>query len=82
VQAWSYHRANQFLTEDVILPELLFDNLSNVTDDIFNYTEYDSNDSVRERKIVHRKQSYSESQKALRKMTIAMILQMRGQPCG
>jgi hypothetical protein len=63
VQALSYHQAKEYLTEDVIIPELLSDNLSDVPEDIFNY----SDDSVRERKIVHRKQSYSESQKALRK---------------
>jgi hypothetical protein len=33
-QAHSYHRAKTFLMEDVILPELLFDSLSNVPEDI------------------------------------------------
>jgi hypothetical protein len=31
-----YHRAKIFLTEDVILPELLSDNLSNVPEDILS----------------------------------------------
>jgi hypothetical protein len=46
----------------VILPELLSDNLSDVPEDIFSDSESDSDDSVRERKIVCPKQSYSESQ--------------------
>jgi hypothetical protein len=51
-----------FLTEDVILPELLSDNLSDVPEDIFSDSESDSDDSERERTIVHPKHSYSESQ--------------------
>jgi hypothetical protein len=35
-QVRSYHRAKKFLTEDVILPELLSDNLSNVHEGIFS----------------------------------------------
>jgi hypothetical protein len=60
LQAQSYHRANTFLTEDVILPELLSDNLFDVPEDIFMVARV-TEDSVRERKIVRPKQSYSES---------------------
>jgi hypothetical protein len=61
-QAWSSHRAKKFLTEDVILPELLSDNLSDVPEDIFSDSESNIDDSARKRKIVHSKQCYSESQ--------------------
>jgi hypothetical protein len=61
-QAWSYHQAKKFLTEDVILPELLSVTLSNVPEDIFSDSKSDSDDSVRERKIVHQKHSYSVGQ--------------------
>jgi hypothetical protein len=67
----------KFLTEDGILPELLSDNLSHVPEDIFSDSESDSDDSVRERKTVRPKESYSERQ-VLRKVTIVMVLQMRG----
>jgi hypothetical protein len=52
------------------------------SEDIFNYSKCDSYDSVRERKIVHRKRSYSECQKAPRKVMIVTILQMRGNHMG
>jgi hypothetical protein len=35
-QVWSYHPVKKFLMEDVILPELLSDNLSDVPEDIFS----------------------------------------------
>jgi hypothetical protein len=44
--------------EDVILPELLSDNLSDVPENIFS----DSDNSVREIKTVLPEQSYSESE--------------------
>jgi hypothetical protein len=44
--------------EDVILPELL----SDVPEDSLVISESDRSDSVRERKIVRPKQSYSERQ--------------------
>jgi hypothetical protein len=47
--------------EDVSLPELLSDNLFNVPEDIFMVARV-TEDSVRERKIVRPKQSYSERQ--------------------
>jgi hypothetical protein len=46
--------------EDVIVPELLSDNLSDVIEHIFSDSE--SHDSVRERKTVRPKRSYSERQ--------------------
>jgi hypothetical protein len=58
LQARSPHWAKQYLT-DLILPELLLNNLSNVPEDIFS--ESDSNDSVREINIVQPVQSESES---------------------
>jgi hypothetical protein len=48
--------------EDVIVPELLSENLSDVPEDIFSDSERDRDDSVREIKTVCPKQSYSESQ--------------------
>jgi hypothetical protein len=63
MQERSYHRAKTFLMEDTILPELLPDNLSNVREGIFT----DSDASVRERKTVRPKQSYSESQTSCEK---------------
>jgi hypothetical protein len=53
-QTQSYLRAKTFLTEDVLLPELL--------SDILVISESDKDDSVRERRIVHPKQSYNEGQ--------------------
>jgi hypothetical protein len=47
----------KYLREDLILPELLSDNLSNIPDDIFS----ESDDSVREINIVRPVQSESES---------------------
>jgi hypothetical protein len=67
-----------FLTEEVILPELLSDNLSDGAVDIFNYSESDNDVSVRETNCAARK-NYSDSETALRKVT---VLQMRGQPRG
>jgi hypothetical protein len=70
--------------ENVIVPELLYDNLSDVPEDIFSDSENDSDDSERGRKIVCPKQSYTESKKKKtpRKVTIITILQMWGQPHG
>jgi hypothetical protein len=48
------------LTEDAILPELLSDSLYDVPEDSLGISESDKDDSVRERKIVRPKQSYSE----------------------
>jgi hypothetical protein len=81
-QVWSYHPVKKFITEDVIFPELLSDNLSDVPEDIFSDSESDSDDSVRERKIVCPKQSYSKVKQAPRKVTIVMILQMQEKPHG
>jgi hypothetical protein len=61
----------------VILPELLSDNLSNVLRIFLIIASVTENDFAGEKKIVHRKQSHDESQKALRKVTIVMLLQMR-----
>jgi hypothetical protein len=55
--------SEDFLTEDVILSELLPDDLSDVLRICSNYSECDSDDFVWERKIVRQKQSYSESKK-------------------
>jgi hypothetical protein len=49
VASTSCHPEKKFLTEDVILPELLPDNLSDVSDDIFSDSVSDSDDSVREK---------------------------------
>jgi hypothetical protein len=51
--------------EDVILPELLSDNLYDVPEDSLVISGSDRDKSVRERKIVCPKQSYSESQTSL-----------------
>jgi hypothetical protein len=48
--------------EDLILPELLSHHLYDVPEDILVINVCDKDDSVRERKIVPPKQSYSESQ--------------------
>jgi hypothetical protein len=40
----------KFLTEDVILSELLSDNLSDVPEDMFSDCESESDDSAREEK--------------------------------
>jgi hypothetical protein len=45
-QLQSYHRAKTFFTEDVILPELLSDNLSDVHEGSFS--DSDSDASVRQ----------------------------------
>jgi hypothetical protein len=60
-QARSYHRAKKFLTEDVILPELLSDNLSNVPEDTFNDSGSDSDDSVREKLCAQNKVTVSQT---------------------
>jgi hypothetical protein len=46
----------------VILPELLSDNLYDVPEDNLVISESDNDDSMRERKIMRPKQSYSERQ--------------------
>jgi hypothetical protein len=62
LQAQGYHRAKTFLTEDVFLPKLLSDNLSDVPEDILVMSGNDKDNAMRERKTVHPKKSYSESQ--------------------
>jgi hypothetical protein len=51
--------SKQYLREELILPELLSDNLSDVSEDIFS--ESDSDDSVREINIVWPEHSENES---------------------
>jgi hypothetical protein len=57
LQAWSPHRVQKYLREDLILPELLSDNLYDVSEDIF----IESDDSVRKLNIVRPVQTESES---------------------
>jgi hypothetical protein len=66
--------------EDVILPELLSDNLSDGPDDNFNYRESDNDASVMEReKLCGWKTITMTVKQAPRKVT---VLQMWGQPHG
>jgi hypothetical protein len=51
-QARSSHRAKKYIREDLILPELLSDNLSDVPEDIFSAIKSESDDSVTEEKTV------------------------------
>jgi hypothetical protein len=62
LQAQRYHRAENISHGDAILPELLSDNLYDVPEDSLVISESNKDDSMRERKIVHPKQTYSERQ--------------------
>jgi peptidyl-tRNA hydrolase len=65
--------------EYLILPELLSDNLSDALEDIFNDSESESDDSVREKKLNGQNKITVNVKQASRKVTIP---QMRGQPRG
>jgi hypothetical protein len=80
-QVQCYQQAKTFLTEYVILPELLSDNLSDVLRKSLIIASVIAM-ILRERKIVCPEQSMRKVKQDLRKVTIVTILQMRGQPRG
>jgi hypothetical protein len=64
--------------KDLILPELLSNDLSDVPKDIFSGRESESDDSVREKKLCSQNKVTVKVKQAPEKVT---ILQMQGQPC-